>query len=181
MSSAIPMKELTHDAIRHIKLRARRRGYEYMFRGGRAEDKQQVTPRDIRANLDFGLTTGTETNEWVPAAGTAGTDLVYVNSALSANKFVVIYGVAIIDTHAIRPFVTAIRFRSGAGAVTKLEVDLQRGYAYDEWVWFLDDPVWYGPSETVYVELEVGTTWVAGDIEVPIFGYIFEPSGQVAA
>lgn len=181
MSAAIPVRELSHDAIRAVKLRARRRGYEYMFRGGRAEDKQQVTPRDIRANLDLGINNGTEPNEFAPAAGTAGTDLVYVNNALTSNKFLVIFGFSIIDAHPIRPFITAIRFRSGAGAVTKLEVDLQRGYGYDHWAWFIDDPVWYGPSETVYIELEVGVTWALGDVEVPISGYVFEPAGQVAA
>jgi len=60
-------------------------------------------------------------------------------------------------------------------------VDLQRGYAYDIHSWYLDDPVVYGPSETVYIELEVAQTWAVGALTVPIAGYIFEPVAQTVA
>lgn len=182
MSSAIPFQELSLDNIRNAKMRARRRGIELMLKAGRGEDAAQVTPRDLRANDDLGLSQGTEVNEWVPAAGTAGTDLTYINAALGANKFLIIYGIVVRSIQPVRPFVTAVRFKTGsAGANTKAEVDLQRGYAYEMWSWYLDDPVVYGPSETVFIQLEVGQTWVLGDIEVPISGYVFEPAGQTVA
>lgn len=181
MSAAIPFQELTPDSIRNAKVRARRRGYELMLRSGRGESPEQVTVRDLRANDDLGLSQGTETNEWVPAAGTAGTDLTFINSALGANKFLVVYGCAVVSAQ-VRPYVTAIRFKTGAaGANTKLEVDLQRGYAYEIPSWYLDDPVVYGPSETVFIQLEVAVTWAVGDLTLALAGYIFEPSGQTVA
>lgn len=181
MSSAIPFEELSLDAVRNAKLRARRRGIELMLRSGRGEDQAQVTPRDVRANDDLGLTAGTENNEFVPAAGTAGTDLTYINNALTANKFLIIYGVAV-NSVVVRPHVSAIRFQTGAaGNNTKAEVDLQRGYVYNIHSWFLDDPVLYGPSETVFIQLEVANTWALGDIMIPIMGLIFEPAGQTVA
>lgn len=181
MSTAIPFQELTLDAVRNVKLRARRRGIELMLRSGRGEAEAQVTPRDFRANDDISVNNGTEPNEWTPAAGTAGTDLAYVNAALGANKFLIIYGVSVVAA-VVRPYVTAIKFKVGTGgANTKAEVDLQRGYAYRDWVWFLDDPVVYGPSETVYILLEVAVTWAVGDLTVPLAGLIFEPAGQTVA
>jgi len=181
MSSAIPFAELTQDNIRNAKIRAKRRGIELMLRSGRGEAANQVVPRDVRANLDLSINNGTEANEFVPAAGTAGTDLAYVNADLGSNKYLVLYGMASISA-AVRPHVPAVRFKTGAnGANTKAEVDLQRGYGYNEQVWFLDDPVWYGPSERMYIELEVAVSWAVGDLVFPLFGYLFEPAGQVVA
>ena len=181
MSHAIPFEELTLDNVRNAKTRARRRGIELMLKSGRGESAAQVTPRDVRANDDLGITAGTENNEYAPAAGAAGTDLVYINQQLGANKFLIIYGVAV-NSPAVRPQITAVRFKVGAaGNNTKAEVDLQRGYVYNIASWYLDDPVFYGPSETIYIELEVATAWAVGDIQVPIMGYIFEPAGQTVA
>lgn len=181
MSSAIPFEELTLDNIRNAKLRARRRGVELMLRSGRGESEAQITPRDVRANDDLGLTTGTENNEFLPAAGVAGTDLAYVDNAMGGNKFLIIFGVAVVSS-AVRPHVTAIRFKTGpGGANTKAEVDLQRGYAYQIHSWFLDDPVLYGPNETVFIQLEVAVSWTAGDLMLPISAYVFEPAGQHVA
>ena len=39
-----------------------------------------------------------------------------------------------------------------------------------DWVWFLDDPVMYGPNETVFIQLEVAVSWAIGDVMVPIMG-----------
>ncbi len=181
MSTAIPFEELTLDAVRNAKVRARRRGIELMLRSGRGEDVRQITPRDVRANDDLGITAGTENNEYVPAAGVAGTDLTYINQALTSNKFLIIFGIAV-NSVATRPLISAVRFQTGAaGNNTKAEVDLQRGYPYNIHSWFLDDPVLYGPSETVFIQLEVANSWSVGDVTVPIMGIIFEPAGQTVA
>ena len=182
MSTAIPFQELSLDNVRNAKVRARRRGFELMLNSGRGESVNQITPRDLRANLDLSINNGTEANEWVPAAAAAaGTDLVYVNAQLGNNKFLIIYGMAVIEA-AVRPHVSAMRFKTGTGgANTKAEVDLGRGYAFRDTAWYLDDPVVYGPSETVYIELEVAVPWSVGDLLLPLMGFVFEPAGQAVA
>jgi hypothetical protein len=141
---------------------------------------EQVTIRDVKANTDLGITAGTDNNEWVPAAGTAGTDLDYVSltAGLGNNKYLGIYGFSIISAN-VRPQVISVRFRIGTGGANVLaDLDIQRGFGYENHVWYLDDPVIYQPTDVITVSLEVAVSWGVGGIVMPLAGFLAEPSGQ---
>ena len=179
MSVAIPADELSVDNKRNAKMVTRRRLVELMIASGKAQNAKQVTIRDPKANVDMGLTNGSDNNEWVPAAGTAGTDLAYVNGAsLGNNKYLGIYGFSIISA-SVRPQVVSVRFRIGTGGANVLaDLDIQRGFGYENPVWYLDDPVIYQPTDVMTVTLEVAVSWAVGAIVFPLAGYLAEPAGQ---
>ena len=179
MSLAIPADELSTDAKRNARMVTRRRLIELMIASGKAQNAKQVTTRSVAANDDLSLTNGTENNEWAPAAGTAGTDLAYVNAAsLGNNKYLGIYAFADISA-AVRPHIATWRFRIGTGGANVLaELAVAAGYAYENHVWYLDDPIIYQPTDIVTVTLEVAVSWSVGQVVLPIMGFLAEPSGQ---
>lgn len=178
MSVAIPADELSIDAKRNAKMRTRRNLVDLMINSGKATNPKQVTIREIKANEDMGLTNGTENNEWIPAATTAGTDLTYVNNALGNNKYAGFYGFAIIGAF-VRPPIATVRFKVGTGGANVLaDLEIQGGYGYENWEWYLDDPIIYQPTDTVFVQFENSVTAGLGTLVVPLRGYLAEPSGQ---
>lgn len=178
MAVAIPVQELTLDAIRNMKMVARRRLVQLMITAGKAQNRDQVTIREGFANSDFGLTNGTETEEFVPAATTANTDLAYINSALGNNKYAAIYSFSIV-TATVRPPIVGIQFKVGTGGANTLaDLEIQRGYAYEYKMWYLDDPIVYQPTDTVYVVLRNAVSQAVGAVMVALGAFLAEPAGQ---
>ena len=136
MSLAIPADELSTDAKRNARMVTRRRLIELMIASGKAQNAKQVTTRMVAPNDDLSITNGTENNEWVPAAGTAGTDLAYVNAAtLRNNKYLGIYGFGVVSAN-VRPQISTVRFRIGTGGANVLaELAIGHGFAYENHVW----------------------------------------------
>ena len=180
MSVAIPADELSIDSKRNAKMVTRRRLTELMIQSGKAQNPKQVTIRKAQANNEFGVTAGTDNNEWVPAAGTAGTDLSYVNGvSLGNNKYLGVYAFASISAAAVRQHVISVRFRIGTGGANVLaDLDLGEGYAYENQVWYLDDPVIYQPTDVMTVTFEIAVSWSVGQLMFPIAAYLAEPAGQ---
>lgn len=178
MSVAIPARELTLDAIRNAKMVARRKLTELMILSGKAQSPQQITIRGSLANDDFGLTNGTDNDEYTLPATTAGVDTTYINNALGNNKYVAIYSFSLINANVRMP-VIRIQFKVGTGGANVLaDLDLQRGWAYDWPVWFLDDPVIYQPTDNMFVNLTNATTQGANATQLPLGAFIAEPAGQ---
>ena len=179
MSVAIPYQELTLDSIRNAKMMTRSRIVDLMMKSGKASAPNQVTVRAPKANTDLGIANGTDTDEFVTAALTANTDNVYINSALANNRYFGVYGISVRHINP-RPPIHEVLLRIGTGGANVLaNLDLQAGYAYRDWCWFLDDPVIYQPTDTVYVTLGVAVTSGAGTVWVVPMGYIAEPAGQL--
>ena len=175
MSCIIPVSELTPDSIRNMKLKARRMLTELMVRAGKVQSPSQVAVRDIRANDDFTIANGADTNEFLTAALVAGTNSTYVNMVLAANRYVAIFAIAIDST---LPAPITMLFQVGpGGTTTRAYVDLQKLYVEQEFMGYLDDPVIYQPSDTVFIAMEIGRTDAAGQ-RVVLYGYVAEPMGQ---
>lgn len=158
----------------------RRRLVDLMIASGKAQNPKQVTIRDVKANTDLGLTNGADNNEWVPAAGTAGTDLDYVSltTGLGNNKYLGIYGFGYLAA-SVRPHIVSVRFMIGTGGANVLaDLDIGRGFAYEHHVWYLDDPVIYQPTDVVTVRLEVAQSFSVGQVVFPLAGFLAEPAGQ---
>jgi len=175
MSCIVPVSELSIDAIRNMKLKARRMLTELMVRAGKVQAPNQVAVRDIRANDDLTIANGADTNEFITPALVAATNLTYVNALLAANRYLAIYAVAIDST---LPAPITMLFQVGpGGTTTRAYVDLQKLYVHDEFVGYLDDPVVYQPSDQMFIAMEIGRTDAAGQ-RVVLIGYVAEPMGQ---
>ena len=83
MSIAVPAYELSIDSKRNAKLVTSRRLVDLMIASGKAQNARQVTIREVQANVDLGMTAGTDNDEFITAATTAGTDLAIVDNALA--------------------------------------------------------------------------------------------------
>ena len=178
MAVAIPVQELKLDSIVNMKMVARRRLVELMVNAGKAQNRNQVTIREGFGNADFGLANGTDNEEFVPAATTANTDLTYINTALGNNKYVAIYSFSIV-TATVRPPIIGIQFKVGTGGANTLaDVEIQRGYAYDYKVWYLDDPIIYQPTDTMFIVLRNAVTQAVGSVMVALGAFLAEPAGQ---
>lgn len=178
MAVAIPVRELSQDSLRNMKMLTRRRLTDLMIQSGKAQNARQVTIREAFGNADLGLTNGTDNEEFVPAATVANTDTVYINSALGNNKYLGVYSFSIISA-SVRPPVIGVQFRIGTGGANTLaDLEVQRGYAYDFPMWYLDDPIVYQPTDTVYVVLRNAVAQAVGSLMVALGAYIAEPAGQ---
>ena len=177
MSIAVPADELSIDSKRNAKLVTRRRLVDLMIASGKAQNARQVTIREGQANGDLGMTAGTDNDEFITAATTAGTDLALVVNALGNNKYAGCYGVSIVNA-SVQPVVWGVVFKIGTGGANVLaDVDLQGGYAYENHVWYLDDPVIYQPTDTVYV-LARNAVSQSGGVNITLRGFLAEPAGQ---
>lgn len=175
MSAIIPVSELTQDAIRNMKLKARRMLVELMVRAGKVQAPSQVAMRDIRANDDLTIANGADTNEFLTAAMVAGTNLTYVNALLAANRYLAIFAVAVDST---LPAPITMLFQVGpGGTTTRAYVDLQKLYVHEQFLGYLDDPVVYQPSDPMFIAMEIGRTDAAGQ-RVILIGYVAEPMGH---
>ena len=179
MSLAIPADELSLDSKRNARTVTRRRLIELMVASGKAQNAKQVTIRDVKFNVDLGETGNGDGNEFTPAAGVAGTDLNYINGrTLGNNKYLGVFGFAIVSAF-VRPPVVSVRFRIGTGGANVLaDLDISRGYAYENPVWYLDDPIIYQPTDVMTFSFEVAVAWAVGQVVFPIAGYLAEPAGQ---
>ena len=177
MSLAVPADELSIDSKRNAKLVTRRRLVDLMIASGKAQNARQVTIREVQANVDLTMTAGTDDDEFLSAATTAGTDLAYVNASLGNNKYAGFYGVSVVNS-SVQPAVWGVVFKIGTGGANVLaDVDLQGGYAYENHVWYLDDPVIYQPTDTVYVLLRNAVSQTGG-VNICLRGFLAEPAGQ---
>jgi len=177
MSIAVPADELSIDSKRNAKLVTRRRLVDLMIASGKAQNARQVTIREIQASVDLGMSAGTDSDEFISAATTANTDTVYVNSSLGNNKYAGFYGVSIVNA-SVQPAIWGIVFKIGTGGANVLaDLDLQGGYGYENPVWFVDDPVIYQPTDTVYVILRNAVSQ-SGGVNVCLRGFLAEPAGQ---
>lgn len=126
-----------------------------------------LTVREVSGNRDLGLAT----DNWVSAALAAGAWNNYINSALANNRAVGFYGVSCRDA-----VVTSVRvrFQSAGGGTTFKDVDVAPMYASLNQIMYLDSPVFYGPTDTVFVQL-YGVAVLASNFQ--LHGLIVEPAG----
>ena len=93
------------------------------------------------------------------------------------NKYAGFYGISIVNA-SVQPAIWGVVFKIGTGGANVLaDLDLQGGYAYENHVWYIDDPVIYQPTDTVYVLLRNAVSQTGG-VNVCLRGFLAEPAGQ---
>ena len=147
-----------------------------------------ITARGIWPGTDLGLTghgatSGTGgsapaySEAWIfPTAGTAGTELSYINQQLTERKCITFYGVT---SGTATPSTSRLRFVLGpTGATVKAGYQLQK-------IWTRENPVGYFSNFTLFVYLDTiqvkAMPWQdfpANTEELEIMGYVAEGFGE---
>jgi len=113
--------------------------------------------------------------DWETGALVDNTVATIVNGALTANKAAGFYGVAALDAN---PVVDVLIFRVGsATGSVGARFQLEQLYAFEEPVGFFPDPPVYGPTDTVFIEVEPRDTKAAPGDNLPLLSLVAERKG----